>query len=119
MIRRPPRSTLFPYTTLFRSVIDPGTPIVQVHRNSQCCLALGISRIIGPTPGKSKSRSGRTLGRRDGGAQRAHLARRQGPRLARLERSESDRPESNPTKRDHAVAQRLAEALDLVLAPFG
>src|SRR5947208_5127079 len=27
MIRRPPRSTLFPYTTLFRS-LDPG---VQVH----------------------------------------------------------------------------------------
>src|SRR5258705_6059356 len=24
MIRRPPRSTLFPYTTLFRSKIDPG-----------------------------------------------------------------------------------------------
>src|SRR3989442_11158316 len=24
MIRRPPRSTLFPYTTLFRSVISPG-----------------------------------------------------------------------------------------------
>src|SRR2546427_11659793 len=24
MIRRPPRSTLFPYTTLFRSVMDPG-----------------------------------------------------------------------------------------------
>src|SRR5258708_17808583 len=23
MIRRPPRSTLFPYTTLFRSVLDP------------------------------------------------------------------------------------------------
>src|SRR5258708_28224504 len=23
MIRRPPRSTLFPYTTLFRSVMDP------------------------------------------------------------------------------------------------
>src|SRR3712207_6859399 len=23
MIRRPPRSTLFPYTTLFRSIIDP------------------------------------------------------------------------------------------------
>src|SRR5260221_6425173 len=33
MIRRPPRSTLFPYTTLFRSVAD-GTPaagIVQLH----------------------------------------------------------------------------------------
>src|ERR1039457_6473753 len=25
MIRRPPRSTLFPYTTLFRSVVDAGT----------------------------------------------------------------------------------------------
>src|SRR3712207_9228693 len=24
MIRRPPRSTLFPYTTLFRSAADPG-----------------------------------------------------------------------------------------------
>src|SRR3712207_7035206 len=24
MIRRPPRSTLFPYTTLFRSVLGPG-----------------------------------------------------------------------------------------------
>src|SRR2546430_11852606 len=24
MIRRPPRSTLFPYTTLFRSMLDPG-----------------------------------------------------------------------------------------------
>src|SRR5437762_9001712 len=24
MIRRPPRSTLFPYTTLFRSSLDPG-----------------------------------------------------------------------------------------------
>src|SRR3712207_7449960 len=24
MIRRPPRSTLFPYTTLFRSVLPPG-----------------------------------------------------------------------------------------------
>src|SRR3712207_7319594 len=40
MIRRPPRSTLFPYTTLFRSpschippaavaVTDPGTPVVD------------------------------------------------------------------------------------------
>src|SRR5258706_10859568 len=25
MIRRPPRSTLFPYTTLFRSILDDGT----------------------------------------------------------------------------------------------
>src|SRR2546422_5441161 len=26
MIRRPPRSTLFPYTTLFRSVLNANTP---------------------------------------------------------------------------------------------
>src|SRR6266700_6023091 len=26
MIRRPPRSTLFPYTTLFRSLVDPIEP---------------------------------------------------------------------------------------------
>src|SRR2546423_10150260 len=38
MIRRPPRSTLFPYTTLFRSVVDgpmrilgPGAQVVQVY----------------------------------------------------------------------------------------
>src|SRR4026209_2532483 len=39
MIRRPPRSTLFPYTTLFRSLLekvwdmhfDPGSNVVDVH----------------------------------------------------------------------------------------
>src|SRR2546429_8943623 len=32
MIRRPPRSTLFPYTTLFRSPADPGAvPLALVH----------------------------------------------------------------------------------------
>src|SRR5688572_31607965 len=30
MIRRPPRSTLFPYTTLFRS--GPGADVLQGHR---------------------------------------------------------------------------------------
>src|SRR3712207_8578500 len=30
MIRRPPRSTLFPYTTLFRSVVtNPKTPLTE------------------------------------------------------------------------------------------
>src|SRR3712207_8029760 len=31
MIRRPPRSTLFPYTTLFRSGGDPARPAVGVR----------------------------------------------------------------------------------------
>src|SRR3712207_7438576 len=39
MIRRPPRSTLFPYTTLFRSVREPVTSptfvIARVHRGGR------------------------------------------------------------------------------------
>src|SRR5256885_13005728 len=31
MIRRPPRSTLFPYTTLFRSDLLPGAAVVERH----------------------------------------------------------------------------------------
>src|SRR3712207_7559809 len=31
MIRRPPRSTLFPYTTLFRSAVDEGTVYKYVY----------------------------------------------------------------------------------------
>src|SRR5438477_8628372 len=31
MIRRPPRSTLFPYTTLFRSILDEGIRDVISH----------------------------------------------------------------------------------------
>src|SRR5256885_14457130 len=32
MIRRPPRSTLFPYTTLFRSFCDPDVEYSRMHR---------------------------------------------------------------------------------------
>src|SRR5258708_29447138 len=32
MIRRPPRSTLFPYTTLFRSAMKPGAVSVSTAR---------------------------------------------------------------------------------------
>src|SRR2546430_13151244 len=32
MIRRPPRSTLFPYTTLFRSVVPPATTRMKSPR---------------------------------------------------------------------------------------
>src|SRR5258708_35072622 len=38
MIRRPPRSTLFPYTTLFRSLLqtlDPDLPIFNVRTATQ------------------------------------------------------------------------------------
>src|SRR2546426_6063242 len=45
MIRRPPRSTLFPYTTLFRSdwLCLPGTGFARDPDVSSCCEPLGGS----------------------------------------------------------------------------
>src|SRR5256885_7181947 len=42
MIRRPPRSTLFPYTTLFRSQLDL---LRLIHRSGQ---SDGATRSLGP-----------------------------------------------------------------------
>src|SRR3712207_7139167 len=48
MIRRPPRSTLFPYTTLFRSyraslvVLDQHVDVAVERRGEQQRLALGV-----------------------------------------------------------------------------
>src|SRR3712207_8809194 len=36
MIRRPPRSTLFPYTTLFRSASGSGGPALYLARKHGC-----------------------------------------------------------------------------------
>src|SRR3712207_7503494 len=36
MIRRPPRSTLFPYTTLFRSFVVPGRQLRAVDGDVEC-----------------------------------------------------------------------------------
>src|SRR2546422_3483271 len=44
MIRRPPRSTLFPYTTLFRSRFDDGPVAVRI-----------ASRLCDPARGRSRS----------------------------------------------------------------
>src|SRR5256885_13057525 len=44
MIRRPPRSTLFPYTTLFRSVVD-------AEGELECLLLLGTAQYHGATCG--------------------------------------------------------------------
>src|SRR2546429_7094853 len=51
MIRRPPRSTLFPYTTLFRSVLPGrGARGRPVRRTTRLCAALvaGEPRRTGP-----------------------------------------------------------------------
>src|SRR3712207_8588395 len=45
MIRRPPRSTLFPYTTLFRSqLVGVGLPVGQVHGLG--VVALGHAAVV-------------------------------------------------------------------------
>src|SRR5258705_5357272 len=46
MIRRPPRSTLFPYTTLFRSIgafLARGTPAAEAARPSACAPSAAAS----------------------------------------------------------------------------
>src|SRR3712207_8599883 len=51
MIRRPPRSTLFPYTTLFRSVRDrPGvvSPIVGARTAKQLAASLAAEAVVLP-----------------------------------------------------------------------
>src|SRR5437016_14598642 len=68
MIRRPPRSTLFPYTTLFRShhVVDRlpalGQHLAQVAR--------GAGRAL---PGRARERAGLDRGWERRGALRAQL----------------------------------------------
>src|SRR2546427_5975999 len=54
MIRRPPRSTLFPYTTLFRSRFDQ--PLDDVRRLGTACTAVGVHRRgVGEHRGDRKS----------------------------------------------------------------
>src|SRR5438552_12850406 len=64
MIRRPPRSTLFPYTTLFRSVFDDGAdPSRQrpriTERHKDACLSIADefrkSAYLGDNDGDRKS----------------------------------------------------------------
>src|SRR3712207_8403983 len=50
MIRRPPRSTLFPYTTLFRSNILTFTPLF-----GECCLSLINRHLIIEVPTATSS----------------------------------------------------------------
>src|SRR5258708_14021049 len=89
MIRRPPRSTLFPYTTLFRSVAAPGQQREQ---------ALG-------QPGV-----GDGVLQRDGRAGRC--------RGAAVERR-SEEHTSELQSPDHLVCRLLLEKKNNTLAPLG
>src|SRR2546428_2139544 len=57
MIRRPPRSTLFPYTTLFRSANDR-----QVDRDPETHQAAGL---VGQGPGRSEEHTSELQSRSD------------------------------------------------------
>src|SRR3712207_8028039 len=70
MIRRPPRSTLFPYTTLFRSVAADGCGPSQVRAGGRAA----------PVPGARAPRAGPPA-RRGGGGARARGADRKSTRL--------------------------------------
>src|SRR5260370_23262446 len=56
MIRRPPRSTLFPYTTLFRSCLnrDRGSGTQNLRESSRCRKR---SRVWSACPGKKATAS--------------------------------------------------------------
>src|SRR2546429_2364982 len=43
MIRRPPRSTLFPYTTLFRSDLEHGTNLFTLHGHTSYINAIALT----------------------------------------------------------------------------
>src|SRR5947207_4158187 len=56
MIRRPPRSTLFPYTTLFRSVTAPTLTTLVMNPTSVGggASSTGTATISGPAPVRSE-----------------------------------------------------------------
>src|SRR3712207_4977465 len=78
MIRRPPRSTLFPYTTLFRSVMSHGrieqrgsaTELYESPRTEFVANFLGISNLI-----DAELRGGNDYVTSDGDVVRAPVAR--------------------------------------------
>src|SRR2546430_2977734 len=47
MIRRPPRSPLFPYTTLFRSIVAVRRRVVVEHELAHARLAADVERLVG------------------------------------------------------------------------
>src|SRR3989441_11963258 len=48
MIRRPPRSTLFPYTTLFRSVFQTKNEVIMMPGSGRTALEAGALSVIEP-----------------------------------------------------------------------
>src|SRR3712207_8021387 len=98
MIRRPPRSTLFPYTTLFRSVLGPAQPDTL---GAEAARHLGIMRRIGVGPHADLAELVRP------GHQRLEV--RAQLRLLRLQLPRSEEHTSELQSRQYLVCRLLLE----------
>src|SRR5256884_7811449 len=94
MIRRPPRSTLFPYTTLFRSHFDrPGSGgefHVDVNAVYRDLMGIGDERQWARMPSfssRTTTKMNRTMKARDASAERATRSRSEERRVGKECRS--------------------------------
>src|SRR3712207_8777525 len=73
MIRRPPRSTLFPYTTLFRSLaVEPGKALVAVGAGLLAIVAADAQLLVDQ---ENVGRLADPVGDEEGGDFRIHVDR--------------------------------------------
>src|SRR2546422_8242133 len=67
MIRRPPRSTLFPYTTLFRSLGAAARPVFRRAAEGHAARE-SLPQVLSPADRAAARRRRHTVGRRPGAA---------------------------------------------------
>src|SRR2546427_7622467 len=91
MIRRPPRSTLFPYTTLFRSEGKDDTYYAQLEADK------GISRV------RRRGAPGTRVGKEAGHGHRIEMEAPRRPRRARERDRKSTRLNSSHSQISYAV----------------
>src|SRR2546426_2431051 len=76
MIRRPPRSTLFPYTTLFRSPLDPDPAHLELHRAARLAAQLLHGLIVLPAFGRATVQGDDLIARLDPRPLRGRVGKR-------------------------------------------
>src|SRR2546425_5533030 len=105
MIRRPPRSTLFPYTTLFRSLAAVALPVARRPEDAlaEQAVALGLERAV----------VDRFRLRHLAGGPVADLLRRGEADPNCVEIVDVDQVSPSPLVFDFQVGDRLAERADL------
>src|SRR5256885_16126472 len=107
MIRRPPRSTLFPYTTLFRSRAEQGGTGISERENE------ARSARSGGEPARGPADAALDAGPHGAGPVRAPALRRAAPRGAAAaggEEGGADRPPPPPWSGGRRAAARCAAA---------